>query len=397
MPRDIIILLSKMASFVGVSKAEFSNDVIKGSTAGDMVVFTASNSQKIMIGASNAPPYATLTSANAGIGTSNPQWPLDVAVAARLSGTGSNTFDTTLSFQRRLAAASPSPEYLVGRGGTIADQNHLIVHAPAQADAGVHVMSSGAISRMFINTFNGNVGFGTANPMFGLTAVGRDIACKTLSVLPDGSYNYHTSNAVPTYGVGYDPTDNRVTVSGWFGVKIKTSGVDALTVDGAGNVASTGGIKTGPCFAIYSLGFGMSSTDTGAHYIYLNGIPSTIFTCMVEVTLVGIAYGDHCDQWSKTYRASYGRNSEGGTMAKLKPDGLFTNYDNPAYREGSNFILHDDTMAYGAAGNINVGVDIVSGNVPRFRVQRSNGLYGNYSFWCSVQITGVLPSTVTYA
>ena len=138
-------------SLVGLSRALAANAVIVGSASNDCVVFTANNTQKMHFGASNTAPTLTLSGNKVGIGSSNPQSGLDVATYARLSGIGGSYTDNALTFQRRLATASTSPDYFIGRGGVTANQNHLIIHAPgALSDAGVHVLSSGALSRLFV-------------------------------------------------------------------------------------------------------------------------------------------------------------------------------------------------------------------------------------------------------
>lgn len=150
------------------------------SNTSNNTIYSLSNLQNSFLWRNS--PGTTIMTLNSngmlGIGTSNPLSTLEVATGgARLSGVSSGGWlDASIAFHRTLAGASTSTDYFVGRGGlsgTVSYANHLVLHTPPLTDAGVHVMSTGGVSRLFVNTSNGNVGIGTSNPQFSLDVVGQ--------------------------------------------------------------------------------------------------------------------------------------------------------------------------------------------------------------------------------
>jgi hypothetical protein len=78
---------------------------------------------------------------------------------------GGNWADGGIEFRRVLSGGNvDAGSWFIARGSTTDTMNHICFHTPTNAGSGMNFMTTGAVSRMFINTVNGNVGLGTTTP-----------------------------------------------------------------------------------------------------------------------------------------------------------------------------------------------------------------------------------------
>jgi len=79
----------------------------------------------------------------------------------RLSATNANVGSLQVQdrtqYNSSVKGASASPDYIIQRGDTDPTKNHLVVKTPADTGAGINFMTTGGVSRMFIDSKTGAV------------------------------------------------------------------------------------------------------------------------------------------------------------------------------------------------------------------------------------------------